>query len=100
MKKIIIVVAIILIDSGVLYRYNANEAAAIGIIGGADGPTQIYTETNKKTDKDKGIEIIGGADGPTQIYTEKKENKDKDKDKGIVIIGGADGPTQIYTETK
>ncbi|WP_062551502.1 hypothetical protein [Peptoniphilus phoceensis] len=98
MNKIIIVVAIGLIGSGVLDRSNANEAESIGIIGGADGPTQIYTETNKKTDKDKGIEIIGGADGPTQIYTEKKENNDKDK--GIVIIGGADGPTQIYTESK
>lgn len=72
MNKIIIVVAIGLIGSGVLDRSNANEAASIGIIGGADGPTQIYTETNKKTDKDKGIEIIGEADGPTQIYTESK----------------------------
>ena len=44
MNKIIIVVAINLIGAGVLYGYNANEAGAIGIIGGADGPTQIYTK--------------------------------------------------------
>lgn len=75
MNKIIIVVAINLIGSGVLYGYNANEAAAIGIIGGADGPTQIYTEKKENNDKDKGIVIIGGADGPTQIYTEKNKNK-------------------------
>lgn len=72
MNKIIIVVAINLIGAGVLYGYNANEAAAIGIIGGADGPTQIYTEKKENNDKDKGIVIIGGADGPTQIYTESK----------------------------
>ncbi len=72
MNKIIIVVAIGLIGSGVLDRSNANEAASIGIIGGADGPTQIYTEKKENNDKDKGIVIIGGADGPTQIYTESK----------------------------
>ena len=70
MKKIILVIAIILIGAGVLYRHNSKEAASIGIIRGADGPTAYFTTKNKKTDKDKdeGIEIIGGADGPTQIY--------------------------------
>ncbi|MDK7354999.1 hypothetical protein QP518_04475 [Peptoniphilus harei] len=73
MKKIILVIAIILIGAGVLYRHNSKEAASIGIIRGADGPTAYFTTKNKKTDKDKdeGIEIIGGADGPTQIYTKK-----------------------------
>lgn len=66
MKKIILVIAIILIGAGVLYRHNSKEAASIGIIRGADGPTQIYTKKNKN--KDDGVEIIGGADGPTQIY--------------------------------
>ena len=65
MKKIMIVIAIILIGAGVLYRHNSKEAASIGIIRGA-----TFTTKNKKTDKDKddGVEIIGGADGPTQIY--------------------------------
>ena len=75
MKKIMIVIAIILIGAGVLYRHNSKEAASIGIIRGADGPTAYFTTKNKKTDKDKdkdeGVEIIGGADGPTQIYTKK-----------------------------
>ncbi|KXB69520.1 hypothetical protein [Peptoniphilus sp. DNF00840] len=68
MKKIIIVIAIVLIGAGVLYRHNSKEAASIGIIRGADGPTATFTTKNKKTDKDEGVEIIGGADGPTQIY--------------------------------
>lgn len=65
-----IVIAIILIGAGVLYRHNSKEAASIGIIRGADGSTATFTTKNKKTDKDKddGVEIIGGADGPTQIY--------------------------------
>lgn len=73
MKKIIFVIAIILIGAGVLYRHNSKEAASIGIIRGADGPTAYFTTKNKKADKDKdeGVEIIGGADGPTQIYTKK-----------------------------
>ena len=75
MKKIILVIAIILIGAGVLYRHNSKEAASIGIIRGADGPTAYFTTKNKKTDKDKdkdeSVEIIGGADGPTQIYTKK-----------------------------
>lgn len=75
MKKIILVIAIILIGAGVLYRHNSKEAASIGIIRGADGPTAYFTTKNKKTDKDKdkdeGVEIIGGADGLTQIYTKK-----------------------------
>ncbi len=31
--------------SALLFGFNVNEAAAIGIIGGADGPTTIYTAT-------------------------------------------------------
>ncbi|WP_277250826.1 hypothetical protein [Peptoniphilus vaginalis] len=75
MKKIIIVIAIILIGAGVLYRHNSKEAASIGIIRGADGPTTYSTTKNKKTDKNKddGVEIIGGADGPTQIYVKSNE---------------------------
>ena len=42
MKKIIIVIAIILIGAGVLYRHNSKEAASIGIIGGTDGPTANF----------------------------------------------------------
>ena len=78
-KKIIIVLAIILLggyfaypgiqgkmDEAKLKREHPNAE----IIGGADGPTQIYTEKNKKTDKDEAtaIGIIGGADDSKVLY--------------------------------
>ena len=61
MKKIIIVLALILLGGYFAYpeiQGKMNEAKLkrenpnAEIIGGADGPTQIYTEKNKKTDKD------------------------------------------------
>lgn len=79
MKKIIIVLAIILLGGYFAYpgiQGKMNEAKLkrenpnAEIIGGADGPTQIYTEKNKKTDKDEAtaIGIIGGADDSGGLY--------------------------------
>lgn len=79
MKKIIIVLAVILIGGYFAYpgiQGKMNEARLkrenpnAEIIGGADGPTQIYTEKNKKTDKDEAtaIGIIGGADDSGVLY--------------------------------
>lgn len=79
MKKIIIVLAVILLGGYFAYpgiQGKMNEARLkrenpnAEIIGGADGPTQIYTEKNKKTDKDEAtaIGIIGGADDSGGLY--------------------------------
>ena len=79
MKKIIIVLAVILLGGYFAYpgiQGKMNEARLkrenpnAEIIGGADGPTQIYTEKNKKTDKDEAtaIGIIGGADDSGVLY--------------------------------
>lgn len=79
MKKIIIVLALILLGGYFAYpeiQGKMNEAKLkrenpnAEIIGGADGPTQIYTEKNKKTDKDEAtaIGIIGGADDSGGLY--------------------------------
>ena len=79
MKKLIIVLAIILLGGYFAYpgiQGKMNEAKLkrehpnAEIIGGADGPTQIYTEKNKKTDKDgaTAIGIIGGADDSKVLY--------------------------------
>ena len=79
MKKIIIVLAVILLGGYFAYpgiQGKMNEAKLkrenpnAEIIGGADGPTQIYTEKNKKTDKDEAtaIGIIGGADDSGGLY--------------------------------
>lgn len=79
MKKIIIVLAIILLGGYFAYpgiQGKMNEARLkrenpnAEIIGGADGPTQIYTEKNKKTDKDEATAIgtIGGADDSGVLY--------------------------------
>ena len=79
MKKIIIVLAAILLGGYFAYpgiQGKMNEARLkrenpnAEIIGGADGPTQIYTEKNKKTDKDEAtaIGIIGGADDSGVLY--------------------------------
>ena len=79
MKKIIIVLALILLGGYFAYpgiQDKMNEAKLkrehpnAEIIGGADGPTQIYTEKNKKTDKDEAtaIGIIGGADDSKVLY--------------------------------
>ena len=79
MKKIIIVLAIILLGGYFAYpgiQGKMNEARLkrenpnAEIIGGADGPTQIYTEKNKKTDKDEAtaIGIIGGSDDSGGLY--------------------------------
>ena len=79
MKKIIIVLAVILLGGYFAYpgiQGKMNEARLkrenpnAEIIGGADGPTQIYTEKNKKTDKNEAtaIGIIGGADDSGVLY--------------------------------
>ena len=79
MKKIIIVLALILLGGYFAYpgiQGKMNEARLkrenpnAEIIGGANGPTQIYTEKNKKTDKDEAaaIGIIGGADDSGVLY--------------------------------
>ena len=44
----------------------------IGIIGGTDGSTEIYTEKKEDNDKNEGIEITSGTDGLTEIYTDKE----------------------------
>lgn len=78
-KKIILVLAVILLGGYFAYpgiQGKMNEARLkrenpnAEIIGGADGPTQIYTEKNKKTDKDEAtaIGIIGGADDSGVLY--------------------------------
>ena len=79
MKKIIIVLALILLGGYFAYpgiQGKMNEARLkrenpnAEIIGGANGPTQIYTEKNKKTDKEEAtaIGIIGGADDSGVLY--------------------------------
>lgn len=79
MKKIIIVLALILLGGYFAYpgiQGKMNEARLkrenpnAEIIGGADGPTQIYTEKNKETDKEEAtaIGIIGGADDSGVLY--------------------------------
>ena len=79
MKKIIIVLAVILLGGYFAYpgiQGKMNEARLkrenpnAEIIGGANGPTQIYTEKNKKTDKEEAtaIGIIGGADDSGVLY--------------------------------
>ena len=83
MKKIIIVLAVILLGGYFVYpvaypgiQGKMNEARLkrenpnAEIIGGADGPTQIYTEKNKETDKEEAtaIGIIGGADDSGVLY--------------------------------
>ena len=79
MKKIIIVLAVILLGGYFAYpgiQGKMNEARLkrenpnAEIIGGADGPTQIYTEKNKETDKEEAtaIGIIGGSDDSGGLY--------------------------------
>lgn len=79
MKKIIIVLAVILLGGYFAYpgiQGKMNEARLkrenpnAEIIGGADGPTQIYTEKNKETDEEEAtaIGIIGGADDSGVLY--------------------------------
>lgn len=79
MKKIVIVLAVILLGGYFAYpgiQGKMNEAKLkrenpnAEIIGGADGPTQIYTEKNKETDKEEAtaIAIIGGSDDSGGLY--------------------------------
>ena len=76
MKKIIIVLAVILLGGYFAYpgiQGKMNEAKLkrenpnAEIIGGADGPTQIYTEKNDKEEA-TAIGIIGGADDSGVLY--------------------------------
>lgn len=79
MKKIIIVLAVILLGGYFAYpgiQGKMNEARLkrenpnAEIIGKADGPTAIFTTNNKNTDKDEAtaIGIIGGADDSGGLY--------------------------------
>ncbi|WP_141567118.1 sodium ion-translocating decarboxylase subunit beta [Peptoniphilus rhinitidis] len=70
MNKLIIITTISLLGVGNLY--NSDGAASIGIIGGTDGSTEIYTEKKEDNDKNEGIEITSGTDGSTEIYTDKE----------------------------
>lgn len=83
MKKIIIVLAVILIGG-----YFAYPVAYPGIQG-------KMNEAKLKRENPN-AEIIGGADGPTQIYTEKNKKTDKDEATAIGIIGGADDSGGLY----
>ena len=69
-NKLIIITTISLLGVGNLY--NSDGAASIGIIGGTDGSTEIYTEKKEDNDKNEGIEITSGTDGLTEIYTDKE----------------------------
>lgn len=69
-NKLIIITTISLLGVGNLY--NSDGAASIGIIGGTDCPTEIYTEKKEDNDKNEGIEITSGTDGSTEIYTDKE----------------------------
>lgn len=71
-NKLIIITTISLLGVGNLYNYNSDGAASIGIIGGTDCPTEIYTEKKEDNDKNEGIEITSGTDGSTEIYTDKE----------------------------
>ena len=83
MKKIIIVLAVILLGG-----YFAYPVAYPGIQG-------KMNEARLKRENPN-AEIIGGADGPTQIYTEKNKKTDKDEATAIAIIGGADDSGVLY----
>jgi|GEM_PF-2114664 len=83
MKKIIIVLAVILLGG-----YFAYPVAYPGIQG-------KMNEARLKRENPN-AEIIGGADGPTQIYTEKNKKTDKDEATAIAIIGGADDSGGLY----
>lgn len=83
MKKIIIVLAVILLGG-----YFAYPVAYPGIQG-------KMNEARLKRENPN-AEIIGGADGPTQIYTEKNKKTDKDEATAIGIIGGADDSGVLY----
>lgn len=83
MKKIIIVLAVILLGG-----YFAYPVAYPGIQG-------KMNEARLKRENPN-AEIIGGADGPTQIYTEKNKKTDKEEATAIGIIGGADDSGVLY----
>lgn len=83
MKKIIIVLAVILLGG-----YFAYPVAYPGIQG-------KMNEAKLKRENPN-AEIIGGADGPTQIYTEKNKKTDKDEATAIGIIGGSDDSGGLY----
>lgn len=83
MKKIIIVLAVILLGG-----YFAYPVAYPGIQG-------KMNEARLKRENPN-AEIIGGADGPTQIYTEKNKETDKEEATAIGIIGGADDSGVLY----
>lgn len=83
----------------------AGDASSIGVIGGADGPTTIYTSDIYAADDSA---IIGGEDDGFSLFPESDEasadieTDDSTEAEGTdaAIIGGADGPTSVYVSGK
>lgn len=81
------------------------DASSIGVIGGADGPTTIYTSDIYAADDSA---IIGGEDDGFSLFPESDEasadieTDDSTEAEGTdaAIIGGADGPTSVYVSGK
>ena len=81
------------------------DASSIGVIGGADGPTTIYTSDIYAADDSA---IIGGEDDGFSLFSESDEasadieTDDSTEAEGVdaAIIGGADGPTSVYVSGK
>lgn len=82
-----------------------SDASSIGVIGGADGPTTIYTSDIYAADDSA---IIGGEDDGFSLFPESDEasadieTDDSTEAEGAdaAIIGGADGPTSVYVSGK
>lgn len=82
-----------------------SDASSIGVIGGADGPTSIYTSDIYAADDSA---IIGGEDDGFSLFPESDEasadieTDDSTEAEGAdaAIIGGADGPTSVYVSGK
>ena len=82
-----------------------SDASSIGVIGGADGPTTIYTSDIYAADDSA---IIGGEDDGFSLFPESDEasadieTDDSTEAEGTdaAIIGGADGPTSVYVSGK
>ena len=81
------------------------DASSIGVIGGADGPTTIYTSDIYAADDSA---IIGSEDDGFSLFPESDEasadieTDDSTEAEGTdaAIIGGADGPTSVYVSGK
>lgn len=62
---------IVLIFAAAVLLTDPKEAASIGIIGGADGPTSVFLAGklggNRNREEEHSM-VIGGADGPTAVF--------------------------------